>query len=58
MLNKPKCILFKMDPPPDEAVIRKIAETIPWALNCIDCARRKEGKLEKICWKDMTTSEG
>ena len=51
MLN-PKCIVFKK-PELTDADLEQLVVAIPLTIECLDCKRRKEGKLEKMCWKSL-----
>ena len=52
-MPKPRCIIYKMEPPLDDAALREMAKTIPWANNCLTCERRAQGKLTRECYKDI-----
>ena len=53
MPNNPKCIIFKMATPPTDEQVQTMVDTVPFATNCVSCSRRKDGKLEKMCWKGL-----
>ena len=54
MALNPKCIVFKAMEQKQSLTVKdlnKLADTVPLAQYCIQCARRLGNKLEKFCWK-------
>lgn len=50
--NFPKCFVFKSPLLTDED-LEQIKTAIPLAIECLQCQRRKDKKLEKMCWKSL-----
>jgi len=53
---RPKCIVFKAKLAAlilTDANLEALGVSMPLALECINCQRRQEDKLEKFCWKDV-----
>jgi hypothetical protein len=48
-MPSPKCIVFKKQDLTDEQ-LTALAAAVPLASECLKCERRKDGKLEKICY--------
>ena len=52
--NCPKCIVFKApNHTLTDAELQQVAVAVPLANDCLTCQLRAEGKLTKMCWKNL-----
>jgi len=52
-MPSPKCILFNANPTPIDEQVQGLISAIPFASNRIDCDRRKNNSLERMCHKSL-----
>jgi hypothetical protein len=55
MLN-PRCLVFRAKAQGKElsdSEIQDLSLVVPFAANCLECQRRKDGKLQTFCFKDI-----